>query len=68
VRGGQYVGRSDKVGAYPATRGFYPSDMGATIYQALGIEPGSMVHDVLGRPLQLNQGEVMAPLYTASAV
>ena len=63
VRGGQVIGRSDKIGAYPATRGYYPSDLGATIYRALGVEPSSEVRDQLGRPLQLNRGEVIGPLF-----
>jgi uncharacterized protein (DUF1501 family) len=68
VRGGQVIGKSDKMGAYPATRGFLPSDFGATIYSALGINPSSEVRDMLGRPLQLNRGEVIAPLYTATSI
>ena len=66
VRGGQVIGKSDKMGAYPATRGYYPSDLGATIYQALGIDPGSEVTDRLGRPLALNRGEPIAPLFDGS--
>jgi hypothetical protein len=68
VRGGQVIGRSDKIAAYPATRGYYPSDLGATIYKALGIDPASEVRDMLGRPLQLNRGEVIGPLYTGAPV
>jgi hypothetical protein len=67
VRGGQVIGRSDKIGAYPATRGFYPSDLGATIYRALGVDPSSEVRDQLGRPLQLNRGEVIAPLFDGAS-
>jgi hypothetical protein len=67
VRGGQMIGRSDKIGAYPATRGYYPSDLGATIYRALGITPDSEVRDQLGRPLQLNRGEPIAALFDGSA-
>jgi len=63
VRGGQVIGRSDRIGAYPATRGYYPSDLGATIYHALGVDPASEVRDQLGRPLHLNRGEVIAPLF-----
>jgi len=66
VRGGRVIGRSDKIGAYPATRGYYPSDLGATIYRALGVDPASEVTDRLGRPLSLNRGEAIAPLYDAS--
>ena len=64
VRGGQVIGRSDKIAAYPATRGYYPSDLGATIYRTLGVDPASMVYDQLRRPLQLNRGEMIAPLFT----
>ena len=66
VRGGQVIGKSDKIGAYPATRGYYPSDLGATIYSALGIDPASEVTDRLGRPLALNRGEPIAPLFDGS--
>jgi hypothetical protein len=68
VKGGQMIGRSDKIGAYPATRGYFPSDLGATIYTALGVSPASEVRDQLGRPLQLNRGEPIAALYSGSPV
>jgi Protein of unknown function (DUF1501) len=67
VRGGQVIGRSDKIAAYPATRGYYPADLGATIYRALGVDPASEVRDQLGRPLQLNRGEIMTALFDGTA-
>lgn len=66
VVGGRVIGRSDKLGAYPASKGYYPSDLGATIYHALGVDPAATVHDPLGRPLQLNRGEPIAPLFSAA--
>lgn len=63
VQGGQVIGKSDKIGAYPASRGYYPSDLGATVYSVLGIEPSSEVSDKLGRPLELNRGSVIEPLF-----
>jgi uncharacterized protein (DUF1501 family) len=63
VKGGQVVGASDAQAAYPATRGWYPADLGATIYTALGIDPSSTIVDPLGRPHRLNAGEVIAPLF-----
>lgn len=63
VVGGQVVGASDAQAAYPMTRGWYPADLGATVYTALGIDPASQIIDRLGRPHQLNAGEVIAPLY-----
>ena len=67
VRGGQVIGSTDKIGAYPASSPFYPSNLGATIYDALGIDPRSMIADRLNRPTQLNEGEVIGPLFTGAA-
>jgi len=63
VRGGQVIGASDAQAAYPVTRGWYPADLGATVYSALGIDPTSTIIDRLGRPHQLNAGDVIAPLF-----
>ncbi len=64
VRGGQVIGKSDKIGAYPATTPYTPDDVGATIYHTLGLEPASEVHDRVNRPVQLNRGQVMQVLFT----
>ena len=64
IRGGQVIGASDAQAAYPATRGWYPADLGATVYSALGIHPDSLVYDRIGRPNTLNAGRVIAPLYS----
>jgi hypothetical protein len=64
VRGGQVIGKSDKVGAYPATTPYSPDDVGATVYHALGIDPAVEVRDRLDRPVQLNRGSVMTSLFT----
>jgi len=64
VRGGQVIGASDAHAAYPATRGWYPADLGATVYSALGIDPGSHVYDRLGRGHRINGGQVITPLYS----
>ncbi|MCA9040311.1 MAG: DUF1501 domain-containing protein [Planctomycetaceae bacterium] len=66
VQGGQIIGETDKIGAYPNTRPYSPSDMGATIYTALGVDPHQMVPDRLNRPLPLNDGKVMDVLYTGA--
>jgi hypothetical protein len=64
VRGGQVIGKSDRIGAYPITNPHPPDDVGATVYAALGIDPGVEVRDRLSRPTQLNRGWPIAPLYT----
>ena len=67
VRGGQVIGKSDKIGAFPATTPFSPDDIGATVYHVLGIDPQIEVRDRLNRPVQLNRGEVMRSLFTGAA-
>ncbi|MFL5340762.1 MAG: DUF1501 domain-containing protein [Gemmataceae bacterium] len=66
VRGGQVIGRSDKIGAYPATTPFSPDDIGATVYNVLGIEPDAHVRDRQDRPVQLNRGGVIRGLFTGA--
>lgn len=66
VQGGQVIGSSDAIAAYPATRPYHPSDLGATIYQTLGIDPESELRDRLNRPLRLNAGRVIEPLFTGA--
>ncbi|AMV38646.1 DUF1501 domain-containing protein [Planctomyces sp. SH-PL62] len=68
VVGGQVIGKSDKLGAYSVTKTFGPPDLAATVYRALGIDPGVEIRDRLGRPLQLCSGDVIDPLYTAVEV
>jgi len=68
VRGGQVIGASDAEGGAPATKGYAPDDLAATVYHALGINPESEFMDQEGRPQRLNSGEVIQPLYTASGV
>jgi hypothetical protein len=63
VRGGQVIGSSDKLGAYPNTPPYTPGDLAATIYRALGVDPATELPDRLGRPLRLCNGEVIDPLY-----
>jgi len=66
VRPGIVVGRSDKTAAYPATTPYSPDDLGATVYHALGVDPASEVRDRLDRPVQLNRGEVIRPLFSGA--
>jgi hypothetical protein len=56
VVGGQVIGKSDKVAAYPVTPSYTPFDVGATIYQALGIDPESEIRDTQDRPSRVCMG------------
>ena len=67
VRGGQVIGGSDKIAAYPALSPFLPSNLGATIYHVLGVDPRTTIADRLNRPMPLNEGEPIGPLFTGAA-
>jgi uncharacterized protein (DUF1501 family) len=67
VRGGQVIGKSDKIGAYPVSAPYSPDDIGATVYHTLGIDPAWEVRDRQNRPVRLNQGEMMQALFTGAA-
>jgi len=49
VQGGQVIGSSDAQGGYPQTRPIHISDLAATIYQALGIDPRAQLYDLQGQ-------------------
>lgn len=48
---GQVIGGTDKHAAYPTARGHSHADIAATIYRALGIDAGTLLHDRQNRPL-----------------
>ncbi len=60
IRGGQVYGASDRIGAEPAESGCGPEDLHATIFQALGIDPGTTIHAMDGRPFPLCAGKALA--------
>jgi hypothetical protein len=66
VRGGQTIGQSDKLGAYPGSPPFSPGDLSATVYASLGISPDSELRDRLGRPLKLSLGQPISALYSGA--
>jgi uncharacterized protein (DUF1501 family) len=66
VQGGQAIGRSDEIGAYPVTRSFSPEDLGTTIFDALGLPAPTEFHDKLGRPMQIAAGQVIESLYSGA--
>ena len=58
IRGGQYIGESDRTGAYPKTRPLTPADIHATVFTALGYQPHAITYESAeGRPLLLSEGE-----------
>ena len=62
IRGGQTYGSSDSNGAEPEQDPCTPADVHATVYQAMGIDPRSELHDQLDRPFQICEGTPL-PLF-----
>jgi hypothetical protein len=56
IRGGTVYGASDAHAAWPIDGPVRPADICATIYQQLGMNPDSLVHDRTGRPHKIAQG------------
>lgn len=65
---GKIIGKSDKIAAYPITIPYSPDDLGATVYQILGIDPASEIRDRQNRPSQLNRGKVIQSLFDSNIV
>jgi hypothetical protein len=55
IPGGQVVGESDSMGESPKERPVTPSDLAATIYTLLGIDPASTLYTPDGRPVRIVQ-------------
>ncbi|HVK14689.1 MAG TPA: DUF1501 domain-containing protein [Gemmataceae bacterium] len=53
VRGGMLVGSTDKLGQRPKDRAVTPSNIHATIYDVLGIDPKLQLLDPTGRPVNV---------------
>lgn len=62
IKRGFVLGATDKHGGDVAQRPVSPKDLLATMYHLLGIDHRLMVHDNLGRPLPLVDGEVVSEL------
>ena len=64
--GGQVIGASDRIGAFPQSRPVRPPDLAATIFHLLGLDPASEFVDPLGRPRRLtDNGEVLREIVGA---
>ncbi|MEL6107059.1 MAG: DUF1501 domain-containing protein [Planctomycetota bacterium] len=64
VPGGQIIGSSDAVGESPKDRPVTPSDLAASIYQLLGIDPELELRTPDGRPVRVtpHEAKVLAEL------
>ena len=64
VRGGQVIGASDNLGAYPRERPTTPADIHASVFAALGYDSQSLQYIASdGRPTALSDGTPMRELF-----
>lgn len=56
IRGGTVYGASDASAAWPIDGAVRPADICATIYDQLGMDPDTIIHDQLNRPHKIAQG------------
>jgi len=63
VRGGRVIGRSDRSSAFPVSDAYTPYDVGATVYQMLGVDADAEIRDALNRPSRLNTGRTIKDLF-----
>lgn len=56
LKQGMVYGKTDKIAAYPIDNPVAPCDLVATLYHLLGIDPGLLVEDRLGRPIAVAHG------------
>ena len=63
INGGQVYGATDKIGGVPTDKPVYVTDFIATVYKALGYDSTTIVHDRLGRPHPIVQGNPVLELF-----
>ena len=63
IQRGAVYGKSDKTGSSPAENPVHPTELLATVYHALGIDPRTMVNNHLGQPRELVQAQPVIGLF-----
>lgn len=60
---GKVVGRTDRYAAWPASESYGPWDVAATIFSALGVDPGGHYLDPQDRPWSVSTGKPIRAVY-----
>ena len=63
IRRGALYGKSDATGSSPTETPVHPTQIVATVYHALGIDPHTMVMNHLNQPRELVQAEPVSALF-----
>jgi hypothetical protein len=64
VKRGFVYGQSDRTASAPKENPVHPTDLLATIYHSVGLDPGTLVYNHLNQPRELVKGEVLTGLLT----
>ncbi|MBM4068420.1 MAG: DUF1501 domain-containing protein [Planctomycetes bacterium] len=62
IRRGHVHGRSDRTASAPLDNPVHPTDLLATIYHSVGIDPATIVYNHLNQPRELVKGDVVRGL------
>ena len=63
IKGGRVIGSSDGIGGYPKERPIHISELAATIYHALGIDPRTQLYDIQGQLRYICDGNPVEELF-----
>jgi uncharacterized protein (DUF1501 family) len=63
VRGGNVVGSSDQFSAYPRERPVHVSELQATIFHLLGVDPRAQLYDITGQFRTICDGNPVTELF-----
>jgi uncharacterized protein (DUF1501 family) len=63
IKRGLVYGKSDKTASAPAENPVHPTELLATVYYALGIEPQTIVYNHLKQPRELVKGQAVTGLF-----
>jgi hypothetical protein len=63
IKRGSVYGKSDKTGSSPLTNPVHPTQLLATVYHAMGLNPGTMVYNHLNQPREMVKGEAVTALF-----
>jgi hypothetical protein len=63
IKRGSVYGKSDKTGSSPLTNPVHPTQLLATVYHAMGLNPGTMVYNHLNQPREMVKGEPVTALF-----
>jgi hypothetical protein len=63
IKRGYVHGKSDKTGSAPSEDPVHPTEILATVYHAMGIDPATIVHNHLNQPRELVKAERVSQLF-----